>query len=107
MMHRFESNTREAVTQNFKKNKFKLFVPGLIILNFILFMVAPITITMIIYVLRDGENIEIDHLPFVSVLYTVSLLIDPLIYLFHMKSAKRICKRLLCRKNDIYPERRK
>lgn len=107
MMHRFKSNTREAVTQHFKKNKFKLFVPGLIILNFILFMVVPITITMIIYVLHEGENIEIDHLPFVSVLYTVSFLIDPLIYLFHMKSAKRICKRLLCRKNDIYPELRK
>lgn len=107
MMHRFKSNTRVTVTQHFKKNKFKLFVPGLIILNFILFMVVPITITMIIYVTNDDENIEIDHLPFVPALYTVSLLIDPFIYLFHMKSTKRICKRLLCKKNDIYPERRK
>ena len=102
------SRHRDSIIPNVRKNKnaregksnsrFKLLVPSLIILTYLVFMIVPNTSKLFysIGVTRSDEVIEVSF-----IFIPLGFLVDPIIYMFNTRSIK-IFLRGMVSKNSVY-----
>ena len=82
-------------------NRFKLFVPTLIILTFLLFMVTPKTIKIFVDIGLTSEftyEITFMFLP-------IGFITDAIIYIFNVNGVRQVFKNMIWRRNVVRPIR--
>ena len=99
---------RDSIIASVRKNKnatnvksnsrFKLLVPSLIILTYLVFMIVPNTSKLFysIGVTRSDEVIEVSY-----IFIPLGFLVDPIIYMFNTRSVKIFLRKMVS-KNTVY-----
>ena len=82
-------------------NKFKLFVPTLIIVTFLLFMVTPKTIKIFV---DTGLMSEFTY-EITFIFLPNGFITDAIIYIFSVNGVKQVCKNLIWQRNVVRPIR--
>ena len=78
-------------------NRFKVFVPSLIIITFIFFMFVPNTISLFIH--KGFVKPEVQDIVFI--LIPIGLVADPVIYIFNLKGIRRLSIKTVWSTNTI------
>ena len=78
-------------------NRFKVFVPSLIIITFIFFMFVPNTISLFIH--KGFVKPEVQDIVFI--LIPIGLVADPVIYIFNLKGIRRLSIKTVWSTNAI------
>ena len=95
------SNKARVTCQRQLKNRFKLFVPSLTILTFILFMIVPHMLQLCFtFHLLTFEEQRISY-----ILIPVGFLADPVICIFNLSSVRKQIRRMLRRPNEVAAEK--
>ena len=96
-----EQNNR-VIHRKMSKNRFKLLVPTLIILTFLLFVCAPNFIRL--FIIRG-------HIPYfayyiVHMMVPIGFITDAMIYIFNLNAVRRAIRNMIQRRNYIHPAKR-
>ena len=95
LQKQLQSNN-QAVHHGGAENRFKILVPTLIIVTFILFMVGSSILSLL-------DHFDIYKAAAISfILIPISYIVDPIIYIHNLKPVKSEFKRFICRCNFIY-----
>ena len=94
------SNKAQMTCKRRLRNRFKLFVPSLIILTFILFMIVPHLLQLCFsFNLLTFKEQRISY-----ILIPVGFLADPVICIFNLSSVRKRIRRMLRRPNEVAAE---
>ena len=96
LQKQLQSNN-QVVHHGGAENRFKVLVPTLIIVTFILFMVGSSILSLLDHFdIYKGAAISFILIP-------IGYIVDPIIYIQNLKPVKSEFKRFICRCNFIYP----
>ena len=96
LQKQLQSNNK-VVHHGEAENRFKIFLPTLIILTFILFMVGSSILSLL-------DHFEIYKGAAISfILIPIGYIVDPIIYIYNLKPIRSEFKRIVRRYNFIYP----